>query len=312
MLGSIYAAQLGIFVMVSRIEIAKPDIVKSFAQGPRVLRAQAVGEIFNRNRAFWRLARSMSLDAFLRFLTEQTQLREVRFGFPNRAISGYTWGEVPVLETLLGLVERSYYSHSTAVRIHGLTEQIPKTVYLTRERAEPKNDGAAQPGPYDQDAIDRAFAQPPRVSQNEIELKAQEMRLVFLEGASQQELGILSGAVSWGAAQPLCLRYSTLERTLIDIVVRPFYAGGVSEVAKAFESARGSLSVDAMAAMLKRLSLGYPYHQAIGYYLERAGYKSTLVNLFAHLPMERDFYLAHRMGRTSYVPRWRLHVPEGF
>jgi len=298
--------------VASRIEIAKPDIVKSFAEGPRVLRAQAVSEIFNKNRAFWRLTQSMSLNAFLRFMTEKTQLREVAFHFPNRGISGYTWGEVPVLETLLELVERSHYSHYTALRIHGLTEQVPKTFYLTRERVGGQGNAVTQRTPYDQSAIDQAFAQPPRISQNEIELPEEQMRLMLLEGAHQQEEGVVSGDIPWGGARPLRLRYSSLERTLIDIVVRPFYAGGVFEVAKAFENARGKLSVNAMAAMLRRLSLGYPYHQAIGYYLERAGYKPTLVNLFMRMPIERDFYLTHRMGRASYIPHWRLHVPEGF
>ena len=99
---------------------------------------------------------------------------------------------------------------------------------------------------------------------------------------------------------------------MIDVVVRPFYAGGVFEVAKAFENAKTKLSVNAMQAMLKRMAFGYPYHQAIGYYLERAEYKPTVVELFRRLPMERDFYLTHNMGKTAYNSRWRLFVPEGF
>lgn len=108
------------------------------------------------------------------------------------------------------------------------------------------------------------------------------------------------------------LRYTNLERTMIDIVVRPFYAGGIFEVAKAFENAKDQLSVNTMAAMLKRMRFGYPYHQAVGYYLERAGYKVTLLDLFRKQPMERDFYLTHGAGKTVYNNRWRLHVPDGF
>lgn len=83
-------------------------------------------------------------------------------------------------------------------------------------------------------------------------------------------------------------------------------------MAKAFENAKGLLSVNAMRAMLKQLHFGYPYHQAIGFYLERAGYRSSQVELFAREPMACDFYLTHAMGRTTYNSRWRLHVPEGF
>ena len=135
---------------------------------------------------------------------------------------------------------------------------------------------------------------------------------MMLESTYQVGDGITSGVLNWGGNRPLNLRYTGLERTLIDVVVRPFYAGGVFEVAKAFENARGELSGNAMLAMLKRMGFSYPYHQAIGYYLDRSGYKSSVVDLYRKLPMERDFYLTHGMEKTRYLSRWRLHVPEGF
>lgn len=298
--------------MVSRIQIAKPDIVKDFSEGPHVLRSRDVAEIFARKREFWRLAKSMSLTSFERFMTEKTDLREVRYPFPVRPVSGYTWGEVPIFETLLGLVEGSYFSHYTALRIHGLTEQVPKTIYFSKERSSSSAMGRAVGEVYAQEAITSAFSRPPRMSKNEIELRKEQVRVVMLEGAYQGSLGVTSGEVNWGGDRSLRLRYTSLERTMIDVVVRPFYAGGVFEVAKAFENAKDSLSGNTMSAMLKRLALGYPYHQAIGCYLERAGYKKSVVDLFHRLPRERDFYLTHDMGETSYNSRWRLFVPEGF
>lgn len=298
--------------MTSRIQIAKSDIVKAFAAGPRVLRTQDVAEVFNQQRDFWRLTKSTSLASFVRFMTEKTNLKSVRFGFPNREMSGYTWGDVPLLETLLGLVEHSYYSHYTAVRIHGLTEQLPKTIYLSREKSSGSAVGREQLEPFDQKAIDSAFSRPPRASKNEIELQDEQVRVVLLEGAYQGNLGVTAGEIHLGGERGLHLSYTGLERTLIDIAVRPFYAGGVFEVAKAFERAKDRLSVNTLAAMLQRMSFGYPYHQAIGYYLERAGYKPSLLGLFQRMPMEREFYLTHDMGKMSYSSRWRLHVPQGF
>jgi predicted transcriptional regulator of viral defense system len=236
----------------------------------------------------------------------------VRFAFPQREVSGYTWGDIPLLETLLGLVENSYYSHYTAVRIHGLTEQLPKTIYLSREKSSGSATNREQPEPYDQKAIDSAFSGPPRVSKNQVELTQEQVRVVLLEGAYQGGLGITNGEVHLGGERSLQIRYTGLERTLVDIAVRPFYAGGVFEVAKAFEESKDRLSVNTMAAMLKRMAFGYPYHQVVGYYLERAGYKPSLVELFQRQPMERDFYLTYGMGKTSYSSRWRLYVPQGF
>ena len=73
--------------MVTRIQIAKPDILKEFSQGASVLRLRDVAEVFNQKREFWRLAKSMSLTAFVRFMTEKTDLRSVSYRFP-RDIAG--------------------------------------------------------------------------------------------------------------------------------------------------------------------------------------------------------------------------------
>ena len=297
--------------MATRIQIAKPDIVKEFSERGPLFRPRELSSIFEARRDFWRLGKSMTLTAFTRFMLEKTDLKHVRYNFPNRAVSGFTWGEVPTLEAVLGLVDGSYLSHFTAMRIHGLTEQLPKTVYVSKEK--PKGSSTKIDGDLlDQDEIDEAFKHQPRISHNEITLPDGQGRLMMLESTYQAGDGITSGVVNWGGNRPLNLRYTGLERTLIDVVVRPFYAGGVFEVAKAFENARGELSGNAMLAMLKRMGFSYPYHQAIGYYLDRSGYKSSVVDLYRKLPMERDFYLTHGMEKTRYLSRWRLHVPEGF
>lgn len=294
--------------MVTRIQIARPDIVKAFEAMPPVLKARDVAKVFNENREFWRLAQSMSLGSFISFMTDKTSLREVRFPFPQRDVTGFSWGEQPLLEVLLSLVDKSFFSHYTAVRIHGLTEQVPKTIFFNHEKT---TFLANASGPYEQAAIDEAFRRPPRASSNDIEVG--DTRIVFLQSADQNSIGVNWGEVNFGGERPLRLRYTNLERTLIDITVRPFYSGGVFEVAKAFEKARDlRVSVNSMAAMLKRMDFGYPYHQAIGYYLQRAGYSSSRVELFRKIPMERDFYLTHQMGETRYVQEWRLHVPTGF
>jgi hypothetical protein len=108
------------------------------------------------------------------------------------------------------------------------------------------------------------------------------------------------------------LEVTNLERTLIDCVVRPAYAGGVSEVLAAFEASKGRLSVNSLCAMLRKLDYVYPYHQAIGFYLERAGFEESVLRLLDRFPIEFDFYLAHGMKNREFVPRWRLYVPKGF
>ena len=298
--------------MATRLQIAKPDIVDAFAQGRHVLRTTDIARLLSENRNFWRLAQSTSLHDFISFMVDKTDLRRVRFPFPQREVIGYTWGRVPLLETLLHLVDRSYYSHYTALRIHGLTEQVPKTIYLNQEKPPSSGFGHDEGAVYEQEAIDQAFKKPPRATKNEIEMPLEQCRVVMLQSAYHEGLGIIEGTFNDGSERGLPIRYTDLERTMIDIVTRPFYAGGVAEVAKAFENAKSKLAVNKMSAMLKKMGFGYPYHQAIGYYLERAGYKASLVDIFRRQPMVRDFYLTHGLDKTTYCREWRLHVPEGF
>jgi hypothetical protein len=295
--------------VVTRIQIARPDILKTFEGRSPVLKPVDLATIFSANRDAWRLARRMSLSSFEKYMIERTPLKRVRFGFPQRAIPGYVWGEVPLLKVLLGLIPNSYLSHYTAVRIHGLSEQVPKTIYVSQEKTTSRYE-AADLAEIEQEAIDAAFNRPPRISSNTTVVRDE--RVVLLHGAPQGELGVIAGDATYDSIHPIQLRYTTLERTLIDAAIRPFYAGGVFEVAKAYANAKDQISVNTTASLLKRMELAYPYHQAVGFYMERADYKRSLVELFKSQPMERDFYLTHAMGKTRYVKDWRLYVPEGF
>jgi predicted transcriptional regulator of viral defense system len=125
-----------------------------------------------------------------------------------------------------------------------------------------------------------------------------------LNGRNTNKLGVIArGPIS----------FTDLERTLIDIAVRPIYAGGVHEIARVYSEAQGTLSVNKLVAYLRKLNYTYPYHQAIGYYLDRAGvYSETQLALLRQFEFEFDFYLAHQMKETDYVEKWRLFVPKGF
>ncbi|MBN3828394.1 hypothetical protein G3O00_33010, partial [Burkholderia sp. Ac-20384] len=231
----------------------------------------------------------------------------VEFPFPQRAEQCYIWGDVPLLTILLSLRKNLYLSHYTAMRLHGLTEQSPTTIYTTDERSNTYQDERAT---LDQLAIDQAFSRPPRISHNWVEHAGK--KIYLLNGAYTGHLGVVTEPVTDEGGQQVLARLTNLERTLIDITVRPVYAGGVFEVAKAFELAKDRVSINRLVAMLRKLNFAYPYHQAIGYYLERAGYKPNQIDLIRRLPIERDFYLAHEMGETRYVSNWRLSVPSGF
>jgi len=250
----------------------------------------------------WRV-KSRNIGDVVAALTTRGLLSKIALPFPHRKIQRFTYGEVPSLEILQSVDRRAYFCHYTAIHIHGLTTQIPKTVYLNVEQ--PGSGGTAE---LTQEGIDRAFRGKCRVSSNEIEFRGQ--RVFKLNGRNTGELGVVQFSPDDDGSP---LRITNIERTLIDATVRPVYAGGVAQVADAFRAAAGRLSVNRIAAYLRKLRFTYPYHQSIGFCLERAGtYKASQIELLREFPMEFDFYLTYQMRDPDYNKRWRLYVPKGF
>ena len=287
----------------SRLTIAKPDIIKAFEAAPsHVFTRGEIDEIVAANRAFWRLTASTTTNKFITYLLNAAPLKAVRFEFPYRPTIRYMWGEIHPILVAQSLKPEGYFSHYTAIQLHGLTEQIPKTIYLNFEQ-----DLAGGGGELTQERIDRAFKLKPRVSNNVAPLG--DLRVCLLNGRSTGRLGV----IEIDAPRIGRLRVTGIERTLIDAAVRPVYAGGVSDVAEAYRLAADRVSVNKLVAYLKKLAYTYPYHQAIGYYLERADvYKDSQLDLLRRIPRKFDFYLANRMGAVQYDEKWRLFVPQGF
>lgn len=287
----------------SRIAIAKPDIVRLFDERPeKVFDESGLQSILDENRSFWRLAKRMPYSDFVDYLVAKTKLKREVFNFYYRRIILYVWGDVPLYELILSLKPNSYLTHYTAVYFHDLTEQTPKTIYVNVEQGRKPRPKSA----LVQERIDAAFKRPTRLSNNMAEYEGRTIRM--LNGMYTGNLGVIEMSGPDGEA----LRITDVERTLIDITVRPEYAGGVHEVLKAYRLAKDKVSINRLAATLKKINYVYPYEQAVGFYLEKAGvYTQSQLYLLGRFEMKYDFYLVHEMKDYEYSEQWRLYYPKG-
>lgn len=287
----------------SSLSIAKQEIVIFFdTQQNKVFGSKQLEQILADNREKWRISTSTRTSNFIEFLEKNSTLKTRRFRFPNRPTIRYTWDTTSEYELVQSLRPNCYFTHYTAMYFHGLTEQIPKTIYLNFEQ-----NATGGGGSLEQANINRAFKSKCRVSKNIA--KFGDRSICLLNGQNTGQLGVIDFELNDGTN----VRVTNIERNLIDIVVRPVYSGGVFEVAKAYSEAQSKFSVNKLLSYLKKMNFTYPYHQAIGFYLERSGrYEETQISLFREIGMDFDFYLTHKMVETDYVKEWRLFVPKGF
>jgi len=282
------------------------------AEGRKVFLFKELLQLLETHRDEWGLPGSMRGRKLLSYAEEHGGLRTISVR-PEQApdkkgvvlaqqnFTRYVWGDASPYAVAQTLKTGAYLSHASAVFLHGLTEQIPKVIYVNKEQS-PK---PAPEGPLSQGGIDHAFRNAPRVSN--YTFKYDDYRITLLSGKNTGRLEVSEMTGPKGEV----LEVTKLERTLIDIAVRPNYAGGVFEVLAAYRAAKDRVSFNTLLATLRKLSHVYPYHQAIGFYMERAGYEQAKLDRLRELGLNFDFYLTNRVAKPQYSPTWRIHYPEG-
>ncbi len=283
----------------SRFIIAESSIKNYFSKGSKnVFSKELLAGILEGKRIEWNLPQSMNIEMFIRRLCSSEILKAITLefeGYLNKK-DRYITNTATELEIAISLMPKSYLSHYTAVFLHGLTTQIPKTIYVTFEQSK-KEFTKLQ---IEQKSIDAAFTKQQRKSGTMVVFN--EYTILMHNGKHTNRSGVFTLNE---------IPVTNLERTLIDITVRPSYAGGVYSVLEAYKKAIDKISINKLIALLDNINYIYPYHQSIGFYLEKAGFESDKLNALRDKKMEFNFYLTYEMQEKQYSKEWKLYYPKG-
>jgi len=265
----------------------------------RIFWPSEIAQFLSEHRQQWDMP-NVSIEELLKILLHQKFVIRAEFTSKNNKydpIIRYIRGEHSTAELALSLQRDSFLSHGTALTMHGMAAP-EKIIYVNREQS-PKDrpDGITQTG------IRLAFRNKQR--QSKYVFTHSTVKYMLLNGKHTGRAGVTRAKAPSGETVDV----TDKERTLIDVIVRPAYAGGIGRVVDAYAMGVNGIDVDHMIDLLQRLDHAYPYHQAIGFLLERAGRSHVDCNKFEALGKEFDFYLDYGMNRSAFNKKWRLHYP---
>lgn len=287
----------------SKLKLVLPEIEKHFNELPtKVFTTPLLVGEFIQNEAIWDLPKSQRFRDFVAVLLEESHLLYVKLECERyQDLDRFAWGTPSIFALALTVKNAAYLTHGSAMFLHKLTDGSPQTVYVNYEQS-PK----PQNGVLTQEGIHRAFARPQR--QTNLVYKYEDYSIVVINGKHTGRYGVRNYLGEDGA-NPMDI--TDLERTLIDITVRPAYAGGVVAVLEAYRRAKDQIKVEKLLETLNTLNYIYPYHQAIGFFMEKAGYQKNQWSKLLKRGTKFDFYITHQLPETKhYDPKWRIYYPE--
>lgn len=286
------------FEVISKKNLIITDYLKQ--QSKILFSSSDLRKIFSEKRKEWGIPQKTTFNEFIESLIVENIITSVNIPMHNQI--KYALFNSSEYKIALGIKKDVYFCQRTAMYIHNLIHTEPINIYINSEQCKkPSNKDTL----LIQENIDKAFSQLMRETKQIVKVK--NSNIYVLSGKNLNRLGV--EVVNFkGEKVPV----TGLERTLIDLTVRPNYAGGVNEVLRAYLMARDKIDVPKLVSMLKKMKYIYPYHQAIGFYMENAGYKDYDINLLKEFNITYDFYLTYAMTEKLYSKKWKIFYPKDF
>lgn len=262
-------------------------------------------KIFQDKRDEWNIADYRNQYHFMKYLEDSNILKNIKLKHQSSAVIKQIYEEpdATLFNIALTIKKDGYLSNYTAMQIHQLTLQIPKSIYVSygKGHSYPTDRNEIK---LEQSSIDLAFSKAQRITSESYKSELDNTRFYFIQKAYiEQNVGITFQNGYY---------HTDLERTLIDIAIRPAYSGGVFEVLEAFEIARDIVDIERINEYLEKLNYIYPYHQLIGFYMDKAGYNKKIIDKIFLKNIVNNFYLTYNMSNKEFDTKWKIYFPKGF
>ena len=248
-------------------------------------------------------ARQASYEDFLEFVIRRGHLTQATLEAPHYddTILRFCKAGATSLDLAASLRPSAYFSHSTAAFLNGLTASLPGALFLNVEQSKKPKPSASS---LSQASLDRAFSSNQR--QSKLFYTYETLTVTLLSGKNSEKLAVEPIAAPSGRS----FSTTNLERTLVDLTVRPAYAGGIKAVLGCFRVAQARASMHKLLHILDQLDHVYPYAQAIGFLGQRAGFSETDLRPLRERITSLKFHLTHAMKHPAYDETWKIYYPS--
>lgn len=284
--------------LLRRIEDAVGDL---FDAPPNVYTLRELRALISRHRRVWGVPSGTKTGEIVESIEALGVLEPVELTSDEyKPIRRYRTARASACELGVALRAGSFISHGTAARVHGLVSTTSNTIVINKEQSvKPRPTGGLS-----QEPLDRAFARPQRRSRFVYTDGTHDFLLISGKHTNRYE--VTTAPTESGADVPI----ASVERTLVDLCVRPEYVGDTDDVLEAFRSAldRGVAPIR-VHETLSKMSYLYPYHQALGFWFERAGASEASLESLRATERHFDFYVCHEIENATHDPTWRVHYP---
>jgi hypothetical protein len=146
-------------------------------------------DIIDRSRLKWGLSHDKGGKYIIDYLKKRNLLFTNLFrDKTNKEKEIYSWKTQEDFTVISGLKSDSFFCYYSALYLHGLTQQIPKTFYLNAEHSSDSS-GRSDGPDITQEAIDGAFANEQRKSS--ISYSLNEKKIIITNGKRTGKLGVI-------------------------------------------------------------------------------------------------------------------------